>query len=58
MSKAPTKSYGEMAKEAIVSLKERTGSSVQKIKATIISKYPNLDFKPVSVIFLDSIAHH
>jgi hypothetical protein len=39
--------YGEMAKEAIVSLKERTGSSVQKIKATIVSKYPDLAFAPV-----------
>jgi hypothetical protein len=40
--------YGDMAKEAIVALKERTGSSVQKIKATIVTKYPALAFQAVS----------
>ena len=41
------KSYIHMATEAIVSLKERTGSSSQKIKGSIVAKYPELVFAQV-----------
>ena len=44
MSAAPKKSYFELAKEAISSLKDRTGSSPQAIKAYITSKYPTIKF--------------
>lgn len=35
-----------MAFEAILSLKERNGSSVQAIKKCIVTKYPDLVFAP------------
>ena len=35
-----------MAAEAVVSLKERNGSSVQAIKKFIVTKYPDLAFAP------------
>jgi hypothetical protein len=44
---APKKSYFDMAKEAIVALKERSGSSPQAIKAYITSKYPGVAFAQV-----------
>ena len=40
-------SYFDMAKEAIVALKERSGSSNQAIKAYITSKHPNVAFGQV-----------
>ncbi len=43
---APKKTYFELVKEAIIALKERNGSSVQKIKA-FISKSQG-DFAAVS----------
>jgi hypothetical protein len=45
------KSYFELAKEAIASLKERTGSSPQAIKAYILSTYPSFNFQQVELIF-------
>ena len=49
MSAASAKkpSYYELAKEAIASLKDRTGSSPQAIKTYIASKYPTIKFAPV-----------
>lgn len=47
---APKKSYFDMAKEAIIALKERSGSSPQAIKAYIVSKYPTLAFGQVHYI--------
>jgi hypothetical protein len=44
---APKKSYFDMAKEAIIALKERSGSSPQAIKKYIQSKYPNAGFAQV-----------
>lgn len=35
-----------MAFEAILTLKERSGSSVQAIKKCIVTKYPDLAFAP------------
>lgn len=37
--------YFEMAVEAILSLKDRTGSSTHAIRAYITSTYPKVDFK-------------
>ena len=45
-TKKPT--YFEMCKEAIVALKDRTGSSGIAIKAYIVKTYPTLDFTSVS----------
>ena len=52
MSAAAAKkpSYYELAKEAIASLKDRTGSSPQAIKTYIASKYPTIKFAPVCFI--------
>lgn len=47
MSAAPKKSYFDLTKEAILDLKDRTGSSQQAIKAWIITKYPNMNFAQV-----------
>ena len=47
MSK-PTKSYFQLAKEAIVALKDRSGSSTQAIKAWIVKNYPTVAFANVS----------
>ena len=44
MSAAPKKSYFDLAKEAIVALKERTGSSPQAIKAHIVANHPSIKF--------------
>lgn len=44
---APKKSYFELAKEAIIALKDRTGSSQQAIKTYIVGKYPTLPFAQV-----------
>lgn len=46
---AVKKSYIDLAKEAIASIKDRTGSSAQAIKAYITSKYPSFKFQQVSV---------
>lgn len=53
MSAAAAKkpSYYELAKEAIASLKDRTGSSPQAIKTYIASKYPTIKFAPVCPFF-------
>lgn len=40
--------YADLINEAILSLKERTGSSLQAIKKYIASKYPAFDCQPVS----------
>lgn len=42
------KTYLELATEAIASLKDRTGSSTQAIKAYIIANNKSLDFAQVS----------
>lgn len=47
MSTAPKKSYYDLAKEAILALKDRTGSSPQAIKAYIATKFPTFKFAPV-----------
>lgn len=65
------KSYADMIKEAIVALKDRTGSSTHAIKAHIAANHPSLSFAPVSFHIIDheclpsnsnrcvvSIAHH
>ena len=41
---APKKSYFELAREAIASLKDRTGSSPQAIKAYITANHPSIKF--------------
>ena len=41
------KTYFQLAKEAIVALKERTGSSSQAIKAYIIKSNPGITFAQV-----------
>jgi hypothetical protein len=41
-------SYAALAKEAILALKERTGSSLAAIKTYIASKHPEVDFQAVS----------
>ena len=50
MSTTPKVSYFDLAKEAIVALKERTGSSLQAIKAHIAKAHPEVDFAAVSGI--------
>ena len=47
---ATNKSYFDLAKEAILSLKERSGSSPQAIKSYIATTYPDFKFAPVSVL--------
>lgn len=42
------KSYADMAKEAIVALKDRTGSSLQALKSYIVANNAGLNFAPVS----------
>ena len=39
--------YFELAKEAIASLKERTGSSSQAIKGFIVANHPAINFEQV-----------
>jgi hypothetical protein len=51
MSSSANKSYFDLAKEAIVDLKDRTGSSLPAIKSWIQSKYPKMDFAAVSSRF-------
>ncbi len=53
---APKTSYADLAVEAITTLKERTGSSLQAIKAFIASKHPEVDFQAVSY-FVDNISY-
>ncbi len=55
MSAAPKKSYFELAKEAILALKERGGSSQQAIKSWIISKYPTLNFAQVGTVAISIV---
>jgi histone H1/5 len=43
-SVAPKKSYIDLAKEAIIALKDRSGSSSQAIKAYITTTYPGIKF--------------
>jgi hypothetical protein len=47
MATTSKKTYFELAKEAIESLKERTGSSSQAIKTYISVQYPEVDFAQV-----------
>jgi hypothetical protein len=47
-----TKTYFELAKEAIAALKDRSGSSPQAIKAYITSKYPAVKFAQVSGLYM------
>jgi hypothetical protein len=44
---APKKTYAELLREAIIALKDRTGSSPQAIKSYITSKYPTFEFAQV-----------
>lgn len=44
------KSYFDLAKEAISTIKDRTGSSAQAIKAYITKKYPSFKFQQVQTI--------
>lgn len=44
------KSYADLIKEAIVALKDRTGSSTHAIKAHIAANHPSLNFAPVSIL--------
>lgn len=44
---APKMTYFDLLKEAIVALKERSGSSPQAIKTFIVSKYPSVSFQQV-----------
>ena len=48
---APKKSYSDLAKEAIASIKDRTGSSAQAIKSYIIATYPKMNFQQVCFLF-------
>jgi hypothetical protein len=48
MSTTMKKTYFELAKEAILTLKDRTGSSNQTIKAFIVNKYPSINFQQVT----------
>lgn len=48
MSTAPKKTYYDMVKEAIIALKDRTGSSSQAIKAYIVANNKDLVFTQVS----------
>jgi len=45
---AAKKSYFELIKEAIVALKDRTGSSTIAIKGHIAAAHPTVDVKNVS----------
>jgi hypothetical protein len=47
------KTYLEMATEAIVALKDRTGSSPHAIKAHIVASNPKIDFQQVRECFLN-----
>jgi hypothetical protein len=44
---AKPKSYFDLTKEAILALKERTGSSPRAIKAYIMSTHPTVKFQQV-----------
>jgi hypothetical protein len=44
------KSYFDLAKEAIVDMKDRTGSSLPAIKSWIQARYPKMDFAAVCVV--------
>ena len=48
MTTAAKKTYFELVKEAILALKDRTGSSAQAIKGFITEHNPKLDFQQVS----------
>jgi hypothetical protein len=48
MTTAAKKTYFELVKEAILTLKDRTGSSAQAIKGFITEHNPKLDFQQVS----------
>ena len=50
MTTAAKKTYFELVKEAILALKDRTGSSAQAIKGFITEHNPKLDFQQVSLI--------
>ena len=52
MSTAPKKPYFDLAKEAILALKERGGSSTQAIKKYLATTYPSLTVAPVSISYL------
>jgi hypothetical protein len=53
---AAKKTWLELATEAIVALKERTGSSQPAIKAWISSNYPAVEFAAVSYPYTPSFA--
>jgi hypothetical protein len=44
----PKKTYFDMAKEAIMAIKDRTGSSSQAIKTYITATYPDVAFGQVN----------
>ena len=50
MTTTVKKTYFELVKEAILALKDRTGSSAQAIKGFITEHNPKLDFQQVSLI--------
>ena len=47
----PKKPYFDLAKEAIITLKERGGSSLPAIKKYIATTYPSLTVSNVSIVY-------
>lgn len=52
MSTEAKHSYNDLAKEAIAALKERTGTSLQAIKAYIASKHPGFSIKDFLLLLI------
>ncbi len=46
------KTYFQLIKEAIVALKDRTGSSQQAIKAHIVKNNPSITFAQVRIYYI------
>ncbi|RYG66418.1 hypothetical protein EON64_09800, partial [archaeon] len=52
------KSYGDLAREAIIALKDRTGSSMQAIKNHIVANNSGLNFQQVSAMLLRLLGNY